>query len=53
MQYERELKKKYERRSLESNVAAVVVNATGVSGVTPTSGVKNSGIIRGSIPIIR
>ena len=41
------------RRSLESNVAAAVVNATGVSRVTPTSGVKNSGIIRGSIPVVR
>jgi hypothetical protein len=46
-------KKKYEWRSLESDVATIVVNTTWVSNVTPTSGVKNSGIIRGSVPVVR
>jgi hypothetical protein len=53
MQLERELEKKYEWRSLESDVAAIVVNTTWVSNVTPTSGVKNSGIIRDSVPVVR
>ncbi|MCI56710.1 hypothetical protein A2U01_0077961, partial [Trifolium medium] len=52
-QYGRELGRKYERRSLEAVVGTATVNATRVSNVTLTSGVKNLRIVRGVIPVVR
>jgi hypothetical protein len=39
-------------KPLEPDVGAAAVDATGVSGATPTSGAKNSEVVRGVVAVV-